>query len=182
MKTIKRKKWLESSSGNMKYSSVPQAHKKYAGDPMFAWMHIYIYTHTYIYSFPPPKQQPALGSKFIWNNIVCKRWQSLKSHGLWGHMELNQCLFSLTWRMQSDLTEEYLTGPALPWNLNLSLHFLLSYTILFNPPVQTSQSVFLSLLPWRFPLPRFLFQSYREIQDVPNVLCHTIYTKCHGTD
>lgn len=83
--------------------------------------------------------------------------------------------------MQFYLTEEYLTGPALPWNLNLFLHFLLSYAIL-NPPAQTSQSVFLSLLPWRFPLPRFLFQSYHKIQDVPNMLCHTICIKCHGSD
>lgn len=183
MRSLKRKKWLESSSGSMKYSSAPQACKKYAGHPMFAQMwtkqrrivHACMYTHTHLNSSQP------WGAKFIWHNVVCKRWQ-IKSHGLWGQVELNQCLFHLTWGMQSDLTEEYLTGPALPWNLNLSLHFLLSYAILLNPPVQTSQSVFLSLLPWRSLLPCFLFQSYHEIQDVPNMLCHTIYIKCHGTD
>lgn len=183
MRTIKSKKWLESSSGNMKYSSGPQACKK------VCWLSyvcmnvkksskvcIYAYTHRALNSSQP------WGSKFIWHNVVYKRWQILKSHGLWGQMELNQCLFSLTWGTQSDLTEEYLTGTALPWNLNLSLHFLLSYAILLNPPVQTSQSVFLSPLPWRFLSPRFLFQSYHEMQDVPNMLCHTIYIKCHGTD
>lgn len=82
------------------------------------------------------------GSKSTWHNAVYKRWQILTSHGLWGQMELNQHLFGLTGGMHSDLAEEYLTGSALPLNLNLSIHFLLSYAILLYPPVQTPKSVF----------------------------------------
>lgn len=82
------------------------------------------------------------GSKSTWHNAVYKGWQILTSHGLWGQMELNQHLFGLTRGMHSDLAEEYLTGSALPLNLNLSIHFLLSYAILLYPPVQTPKSFF----------------------------------------
>lgn len=137
-----------------------------------------VYTHTH----RPVNSRQPWGSKSTWHNAVYKGWQILTSHGLWGQTELNQHLFGLTGGMRSDLAEEYLTGSALPLNLNLSIHFLLSYAILLYPPVQTSKSVFLSLLPWRFVLPCFSFQSYHEIQNVPNLLCCTIYIKCHETE
>lgn len=97
-------------------------------------------------------------------------------------MESNQHLFSLTGGMHTVLAEESLTGQLYLLNLNLSIHFLLSYAILLYPPVQTSKSVLLSLLPSRFVLPCFSFQSYHAIKNVPNLLCCTIYIKCHGTD
>lgn len=91
-----------------------------------------------------PCSRQLWGSKFTWHNALHKRWKILNSDGLWGQMELNQHLFSLTGGMHSDLAEEHLTGSALPLNLNLSIHFLLSYAILLYLPVQTSKSFFLS--------------------------------------
>lgn len=122
------------------------------------------------------------GSKFTWHNAVYKRWQILNSHGLWGQVESNQHLFGLTGGMHSVLAEESLTGSVLPLNLNLTIHFPLSYTVLCYPPVQASKSVFLFLLPSSFVLRCFSFQSYHAIKNVPNLLCCTISIKCHGTD